>query len=79
MRGVTPTVGLAFACATDYERVVRFSHGDEPGPARNSFLLDETTHARLLKVAGAPDYDRSERRTRTKDEDLAQVFSERWL
>lgn len=80
MRGATPMVGLAFASSADFERVALLSRaaGNELGPARKSFTLDEETHAQLLEVAGEPDYDRAERRNKAKTEDQSAALSQRW-
>ncbi|MDB5578748.1 MAG: hypothetical protein JWR80_3924 [Bradyrhizobium sp.] len=77
IRGVTPMVGLAFACASDYRHIVQLWRGDVPGPVHNSVLLDDAIHTCLLEVAGPPDCDRSKRRSKAKEE-MASAFSERW-
>ncbi|MDB5578677.1 MAG: hypothetical protein JWR80_3853, partial [Bradyrhizobium sp.] len=77
LRGVTPMVSLALESAGDYERVVLLTgtDGEDLGPARKSFTLDEATYIRLLDVAGPPDNDRKDRQKKAEE---ARVFSARW-
>ncbi len=73
-------VGLAFARADDYERVTVLACAEvsETVHGCKSFILDEVTHARLLQVAGEPDYDRAKRHKKSKMQAHAADLSGHW-